>query len=310
MNIQELENELQAIEHQYEKSELEWAFQDALKDYKGDDEVISFKRWQEINKGQKRNCFLTGLNELDTITGGFHAGDLITITGETGQGKTSFSQYLTIKLSENKMRSLWFSYEMPIDNFLQKFETLPDGYLPKVLLDRNIVWIERKIVEAIAKYDTKCVFIDHLHYLFNLRESKNVSLEIGDIMRNLKLIAKKYNITIFIMAHTGKSRDDGSVGIDNIRDSSFVAQESDYVIAVWRVKKSKIKEVQRADGIEYTSETKIFVAKNRYTGHIASISTKYNNGIYEINEDYVKIPTQQEQENTYKKEIKVNEIKF
>ena len=46
-------------------------------------------------------------------------------------------------------------------------------------------------------------------------------------MRNLKIIAKKYDIAIFIMAHTGKSREDGTVGIDNIRDSSFVAQESD-----------------------------------------------------------------------------------
>lgn len=301
--LEQLEEEFEGIEKECYASELEWQFKQALKEYKGEDQVISFEEWKKNNKDFNKIGFSSGLIELDEITSGFHKGDLITITGETGQGKTSFSQFLTGEFSKDKIRSLWFSYEMPIGNFLQKFEEMPDGYLPKLLTERNITWIERKIIEGIVKFNIQCVFIDHLHYLFDLSGKINSSLVIGDIMRNLKIIAKKYNITIFIMAHTGKSRDDGSVGIDNIRDSSFVAQESDYVIAVWRVKKDKRRQEVKADGIEYTPYTKIFVAKNRYTGQVASINTIYNNGKYTF-EKQVKIPKREE----YEKDINVKEI--
>lgn len=276
-SLQQLESQLEEIEKESEASEIEWQFQETLKSYRGEDEVISFQKYRELNKNIKRQGFSSGLGRLDEIIEGFHKGDLVTITGETGQGKTSFSQFLTTEFSKQGMRSLWFSYEMPISNFLDKFgELLPEGYLPKVLNDRNITWIERKVVEAIVKYKVQCVFIDHLHYLFDMRGSKNVSLEIGEIMRQLKVIAKKYNITIFIMAHTGKSKDDGTVGLDNIRDSSFVAQESDYVIAVWRVRDpNQTNKDKQVDGTRYTKETKVFVAKNRYLGKIGSIGLEY-----------------------------------
>ena len=304
--LKQLEEEFEAIEKECDASELEWQFKQALKEYKGEDQVISFQDWKKANKDFKKIGFGSGLSELDDITSGFHKGDLITITGETGQGKTSFSQFLTGEFSKSKIRSLWFSYEMPISNFLMKFDDLQEGYLPKLLTERNITWIERKIVEGIAKFDIQCVFIDHLHYLFDLNGKVNPSLLIGDIMRNLKIIAKKYNITIFIMAHTGKSRDDGSVGLDNIRDSSFVAQESDYVIAVWRVKVDKSKQLVAADGYEYTGITKIFVAKNRYTGTVASIATEYKNGKYIYTTEKNKIPTQREVKKYTKKEEEIN----
>jgi len=307
--IKQLEEEFEAIEKECDNSELEWQFKQALKEYKGEDQIISFQDWKKNNKDVNKKGFSSGLVELDDITNGFHKGDLITITGETGQGKTSFAQFLTMGFSESKIKSLWFSYEMPVNNFLMKFDELPDGYLPKVLTERNITWIERKIVEGIVKFGIECVFIDHLHYLFDLSSKVNASLVIGDIMRNLKIIANKYNITIFILAHTGKSREDGSVGLDNIRDSSFVAQESDYVIAVWRVKTIKSKDLIRADGIEYTPFSKIFVAKNRYTGTVASINTRYVKGKYIYEREDGKIPTQREQQKDMANdEINVNQL--
>lgn len=306
--LKQLEEEFEQIEKQCDSSEQEWQFKQALKEYKGEDQIISFEEWKKNNKDFNKIGFSSGILELDDITSGFHKGDLITITGETGQGKTSFSQFLTGEFSKNKMRSLWFSYEMPINNFLMKFEELPDGYLPKVLTERNITWIERKIVEGIVKFDIQCVFIDHLHYLFDLGSKVNASLLIGDIMRNLKIIAKKYNITIFIMAHTGKSREDGTVGIDNIRDSSFVAQESDYVIAIWRVPVEENKKVIKADGGRFTPFTKIFCAKNRYTGQVASIKTRYINGKYIFEREAGKLPTNREVKESMEEEIDVNKI--
>lgn len=276
-NLQELENQLEELEQEYTGVKLDLQLQEALKSYRGDDEIISFQKYRDNNKNIYKRGFSSGLLILDDYINGFQKGDLITVTAPTGHGKTSFCQFLTTNFSNQKIKSLWFSYEMPINNFLFKFgNSLPDGYLPKVLTDRNITWIERKVVEGIVKYNTGVVFIDHLHYLFNLRDSKNVSLEIGDIMRNLKIIAKKYNVTIFIVAHTGKMNEDGTVGLESIRDSSFVGQESDTVIALWRVRQKQTKIQRQQDGIQYTNETMVSVVKNRSLGTLGSFKTFYS----------------------------------
>ena len=289
--IQELNNRLAEIEREKKGIGLEDALREEMKNYKGDDEVISFLNYKEKHKDFIKKGFSSGCQKLDEFIDGFHDGDLITITATTGQGKTSYCQYLTSNLSKQGIKTIWFEYEVPINNFLQKFgENLPNGYLPQVLTDRSLVWIERKIVEAITKFDIKVVFIDHLHYLFNLRETRNVSLEIGEIMRTLKIIAKKYNISIFLVAHTGKLGEDGAVGLDSIRDSSFVGQESDYVIALWRIREKQTRRDIQDNGIRCKNETMISVVKNRYTGRLGSFKTMYdfsnNNYLTEFKDEY------------------------
>ena len=125
-------------------------------------------------------------------------------------------------------------------------------------------WIEKKIIEGVAKFDTKVVFIDHLHYLFDISavgKGVNSSIAIGGIMRELKRIAIKWNVIIFLIAHIGKTITNESPGLDAIRDSSFVAQESDLIIMVSRYK-TKDKNCK----LIYTDEARISVEKNRRTG--------------------------------------------
>ena len=88
-------------------------------------------------------------------------------------------------------------------------------------------------MESFTKYNTRIVFIDHLHYLFDIQRSRNPSLDIGAIIRQLKGIAVDNEFVIFLLCHTSKAKDDNE-NYESIRDSSFVAQESDCVIMVKR----------------------------------------------------------------------------
>jgi RecA-family ATPase len=88
-------------------------------------------------------------------------------------------------------------------------------------------------MESFAKYNTRVVFIDHLHYLFDIQKSRNPSLDIGAIIRRLKGIAVNNEFVIFLLCHTSKAKDENE-SYESIRDSSFVAQESDCVIMVKR----------------------------------------------------------------------------
>ncbi len=287
MTIIELENQIEEIEKEEKSLENEERIMDLLRNYKGEDEVISFKRYLKENEEKEKVVINTGYEQLDNITSGFHEGDLITITAPTGQGKTTFCQNLTSKMAKMSVKSLWFSYEVSIEQFINKFgDDIPDGYLPKMLLDRKIVWIERKIVEGIAKFGVKAIFIDHLHYLFDLRISRSPSLEIGEIMRELKLIARKYNIIIFIVAHTKKIREEDIISIDSLRDSSFTGQESDYVIGLWRIKERQTRKDIQDNGLQYKNESIAMVLKNRYTGQLKSFKLYYkNNHFYETLEE-------------------------
>jgi replicative DNA helicase len=67
-----------------------------------------------------------------------------------------------------------------------------------------------------------------------------MSLEIGAVMRKLKNICVDNNLKGFLIAHMQKSRyidkKDPEPGLEDIRDSSFIAQESDNVFIIWRRK--------------------------------------------------------------------------
>ena len=281
-NIQELYSDLEGIQKEMATEDQEWQLKERLASYKGDDRVISFKEYASEVKDYNKKGLATGLVKLDEMIEGFHRGDLIAITAPTGAGKTSFCQFLTSQFSKKSVKSLWFSYEVPIEKLIIKFgNDVPDGFTPKVLTDRSLTWIETRIVESIVKYKTSIIFIDHLHYLFDMTFTKNPSLVIGDIMRNLKILARKYNIVIFIIAHMTKIRDDEVIGLNSIRDSSFVGQESDYVIALWRATlEQNSKETGRKEIIYDGNKTVISVIKNRYTGALGNIITYYENNNY------------------------------
>ncbi len=207
-----------------------------LASYSGEDKVIPSSEMQElIDTTVKPVCFKSGMNILDEVVGGFEGGELVVISGITGQGKTLLSQTFIRNFDLNGQRSLVFSYEVMPRNFLKIYgNEATEFYLPVMLKDNTLDWIEQRIWEAKLKYDCRIVFIDHLHFLLELRGRANPSFEIGYIVRGLKTIAKKFNIVVFLVAHVTKTKQGDELDIHDIRDSGFIACESDSVLMVWR----------------------------------------------------------------------------
>jgi replicative DNA helicase len=283
-NLQELESKLEQVEKEVREADWELGFEETLKDYHGADEVISFAEAKKIANETKEStfCIKTNLPSLDSFIDGFKEGNLVVVSAPTGQGKTTLCQTFTKEFAKNGVESLWFSYEVPVKQFLAKYgDNLPVSYLPKNLVSNKLVWVERKIVEAIAKYGIQVVFIDHLHYLFDLSGRNNASLEIGDLMRNLKKISIKYNIVIFLVAHLTKTKFEESIGLEDIRDSSFISQEADYVIIIKRkAAEQKIADI-RKNGVIYTDEALLSVCKNRFNGKLGSVKLLLKDGLFE-----------------------------
>lgn len=258
------------------------------KDYKGEDEVISSLDCQTLIEKEKHGQyfhFTSGLSRLDKLINNFREGQLIVVSAETGNGKTTLCQTFTETLFEQNINALWFSYEVGMEEFLAKFSVVPIFYLPKVLKQNSMMWLEAKIIEGIAKYDTRVIFIDHLHYLLEMQkmaEAKSLSLLVGQMMRELKQIARKHEIIIFLVSHMKKTRTDDAPTLDDLRDSSFIAQESDIVMFIRRLK----------DGEDYTNKAKLWVAKNRRTGNLGHLTLELCNGRFiEVDDYYTKEET-------------------
>ena len=208
-----------------------------LVSYAGKDAMVSNYEIQAAidNKPQDEWSLQSGIPSLDNLMEGFYGSEVTVISGTTGQGKTLLSQTMTKHFFLTGNSCAWFSYEVRPKLFLKQFgHPLPEFYMPKELKVKSTTWLRERIYEAKLKYNIKAVFVDHLHYLLDMTNQRNISLTIGDIMRTIVNTAHEFNIHFFLLAHMMKTRSDKEPSLGDSRDSSFVEQETDNVFYIWR----------------------------------------------------------------------------
>lgn len=242
-----------------------------------EDKVVSIS---DAIKSQKTNIKYIPLGFSifdDCMGGGVAEGDLITISAKPGEGKTSFCQTLTYNFNQQEVPCLWLSYEVSLVHLWEKFKNMGldkdlIAYTPLKMTTGKIDWVEAKIDEAILKFKTKVIFIDHLGFLLPRTDysdniSKNYSLYLGTILRQLKRLAVDKEIIIFLCAHVLKK--EGEINLTDIAHSASMAQESDFVFMLER---QKNKHQFSETGDTYTEKTKLKLSKNRRGGKL-----KYTN---------------------------------
>lgn len=234
------------------------------------------------------------IEEFDrAMDGGTRDGELITISGPTGQGKTLMAQTLCSNFSKQGIPSLFFSYEMSPWYLKEKFVKMNENenllvYSPVEMISGELDFIRQQIRIGVQEKACKIVFIDHLHYLIDLKSSFNSSLLIGGIVRELKKMAIQEKVIIFLIAHTKKIYQDEKLDLSSVRDSSLISQESDYVFLVERKKKEEKKILDPNSQTEWLNETRIALAKNRRTGKLFHLDFLYKIGkLIPITKDYV-----------------------
>lgn len=241
-----------------------------LKEYNGEDRVIpaaEFKEEMAAMMANRGEAIKSLIPKLDELTNGFEGGNLITISGPTKQGKTTLSHTLTKNFETQGVTSVWFSFEVTPKELFEKFAKTEVFYLPRRLKQRSLEWLKERIQEAKLKYGIRVAFVDHLHYLVDMEKNQNMSVEIGTVIRELKTIAVELDIVIFLMAHMNKTKYDAMPTEVDLRDSSFVAQESDKVFILWRERRKQ--RGQRT--YEFSGKTLLNVAIDRQTGTMGRI---------------------------------------
>lgn len=229
---------------------------------------------ETLINGKKIRGVLTGYDELDCLLEGCRPGDLITVAGKTGAGKTNVVQNFAMNIARSGGEVMFFSLEMLPSELVQRLVTINTdvdaqkyaGINPsKALSESDRVKIDATIsslkelpiffytgdddltmqllndvaTNAVKKYNAQAIFIDHLHF-FARGDAKIRSTQIGDIVREIKMLARRLNVPIFLVSHVRKTGDySTTLTVDDLRDSSFIGQDSDIVILLDRNKEAK-----------------------------------------------------------------------
>jgi replicative DNA helicase len=259
-----------------------------------------------VKKLQDSNCLNkekipTFYKPLDVmLDGGFQGGELIILSAPTKSGKTLFCQTMSYNQAKNGIPSVWFTFELGWQEFTKRFmemdpefqstgvpQNLPIWY-PIENHSLSLEWLESQIKKSITENNAKIVFIDHLHFLLPLKDfNQNVSFLIGGIVRELKTISIRNDIPIVLIAHPKKTEVDDIMTMSAIRDSSFITQESDFTLVMWRERypqrvNNSRRPGENVDILEnksiYKNSAIVSLEANRRNGITERFRIEHNNG--------------------------------
>jgi archaellum biogenesis ATPase FlaH len=257
------------------------------------DEVVHIKDAATLD-GKLPPAIPIGFNIIDdALMGGIRLGDFIIITGISGRGKTLFCQNISVNLSTQDKSIIFFSYEMNNDEIYGRFkemnidDNLMKVYVPKNLTSGGLEWIETKIVEGINKFDTRIVVIDHLDFIFPKNVNKS-SIEhkrmiFKDACMELKNIAMKLNVAIFLVAHVKKVQF-RSVELQDIAETSGAHQLANIVFAIDRYSEVKVISGKKTETFP-NNEGTIRMLKNRWGSDLPILNFYIDNKIIKVLED-------------------------
>jgi archaellum biogenesis ATPase FlaH len=223
----------------------------------------------------------------EALLGGFSAGDLVIVAGQSGHGKTTLIQDWSVTLSSggqsnrDKLPSLWFSYEVLAKPLWQKFQLMGANtetpiYMPRFNETGDTEWVLDVIEKAIIKWGIKVVCIDHLGFLRAPKGNySNAADAVTHTVRALKRLAIKRGLIILLPVHVRKTSAK-TPDLNDIRDSLGIAQEADTVFFIGREKDES--------GLS-TQQAKVWLVKNRKTGIAVSATFDYQFGRYFYNAD-------------------------
>lgn len=221
-------------------------------------------------KPKNEKGIMLGLNTLDKKIGGLQPGQLITIAGYTGMGKSILVSQLVLNMLKANKKIDLFSLEMSrkeiIDKLVSNSCSIDFNNIRQLKLEAKekeeamsfiSTWLAprsfeiyefmddiNKIINQIKKdklkNDIDIVFIDLINRVTDSgNKNKNRADFLGSLTRGLKVLAGKLKITIVITAQINRSvesRSSKEPTLADIKESGGIAEDSDYVIGIYRNK--------------------------------------------------------------------------
>lgn len=261
----------------------------------------------------KRTGISTGLIDLDDLTSGLQKSDLIIVAGRPATGKSAFALNIAAHAAIRERATVAiFSLEMSKEQLvmrimaseadvnMQKLRTgdLGATELLKIADRFNTVGESNILIDdtpgvTVAEIRSKCrriqaihgldmVIIDYLQLMQSGTKRDSRVLEISEMTRGLKILARELNIAVVLLSQLSREPDkrkDHTPIMSDLRESGSIEQDADVIMMLYRpAAYPDTEEAMNGDNTAY-----INVAKHR-NGATASLKvtwvpelTKYAN---------------------------------
>lgn len=230
----------------------------------------------------------TGLYDLDNFLQGLKNSDFMILAARPSMGKTAFAlniashlsikkdtpvAFFSLEMSSNQLIHRIFSSYGLIPLFNLKSGNLDDAHTQKLIKVSNKLSQSKLIINdeisnlmslrSIARKlkrenDIKLIIIDYLQLLEGTRR-ENRNLEISEISRSLKILAKELDIPIIALSQLSRSVESRQVKkpmLSDLRESGSLEQDADIVMFLYR-------EDYYNPETENKNITDVIIAKNR-----------------------------------------------
>ena len=227
--------------------------------------------FERIDRLREREGRLTGLGtdyyDLDDMTGGLQAGELIVVAARPSMGKTSFALNLTERVAGHGSSVAFFSLEMSnqqvIQNMLccraqidgqalrkgritdQQYKRLQDEaarlYETPIYVDDTpgitITQLRAKCRRLKQKHGIQMVVVDYLQLMTAGGRVESRQQEISAISRGLKGIARELSVPVIALSQLNRdveNRDDHRPRMSDLRESGAIEQDADVIVLLHR----------------------------------------------------------------------------
>jgi replicative DNA helicase len=211
----------------------------------------------------------TGFADLDGLTSGLHAGQMVTIAARPALGKSTLALDIARNAAvKHNLPSVFFSLEMsrtevtfrclaaesrvPLanlrtgqmsdDDWARLDKHTSDVISAPLFVDDSpdlsMMSIRAKCRRLKQRHDLRLVIIDYLQLLSSAaRRPESRQVEVSDISRSLKLLAKELDVPVIAVAQLNRGpeqRADHRPMLADLRESGSIEQDSDVVILLHR----------------------------------------------------------------------------
>jgi replicative DNA helicase len=210
----------------------------------------------------------TGFTDLDKILAGLHRGDLIILAARPSVGKTAFALNVAVNAAKENTRVAVFSLEMSSEQLIQRIlcaeaaidgQRLRTGFVgdsdwPKIMqamgrLDKCDIYVDDTPASSILEVRSKArrlfrdggpglIIVDYLQLMQpQNRRSENRQVEIAEISRGLKILAKELEVPVIALSQLSRAVEQ-RVGkrpqLSDLRESGAIEQDADVVMFIHR----------------------------------------------------------------------------
>jgi replicative DNA helicase len=232
----------------------------------------TMERIEALQRGGKTVTGVpTGFADLDELTSGFQAADLVVIAARPSMGKTA----LTLNIAQHaaieaQVPVAFFSLEMSKESLVQRMLTsearvdaqrlrkgmLRDDDFPRLaraagILSSAPVYIDdtpgitmlemrSKARRLKAEAELGMVVVDYLQLMQGPADSESRQQEVSMISRGLKALAKELNVPVVALSQLSRApeqragEDKGRPQLSDLRESGAIEQDSDVILFIYR----------------------------------------------------------------------------